>query len=185
MSGGFGPQAVCSDGIARRVLTLLLAATLLCLPGRGGLAVADTASGIEQSELRSHFLVIDLVGSAVRTEGNWDSGFGGAVGVGGLCGGCALAGWAASVGAMGFSERSGGQIYADLAAGTRWPTGVLMGISGGPLVELDELRRPRLGAAASIWLFAGVVPYARVGAVERGGPFLDVGLQIPLPAWRW
>jgi len=128
---------------------------------------------------------VTILGSAVRVEGEWDSGFGGEIAFGSLTERRALAAWAASVDFVAYSERSGGRAAIELAAGTRWPSGLLVGVAAGPVLEVDDLRRPRAGGQASIWLFAGVVPYARVGAVERGGAFVDIGLRIPLPVGRW
>lgn len=126
-----------------------------------------------------------ILGSAVRVEGDWDSGFGGELAIGSLAERRPLAAWAATADFIAYSERSGGRAALELAAGTRWPTGLLVGLAGGPVLEVDDLRRPRFGGQASVWLFAGVVPYARVGAVAQGGVFVDVGLRIPLPVWRW
>ena len=99
--------------------------------------------------------------------------------------GSALAAWAAGIGVLAFSERDGGRAFAEAAVGTRWLTGILVGVSGGPVVQFDEFRSPRAGGEVSLWAYAGVVPYFRVGAVEKSGVFLDLGLRIPLPAARW
>jgi hypothetical protein len=157
------------------------------MPGSGRLAQAGTDEKIAPTAGAdpSHFVALDLVGSAVRAEGAWDSAFGAELAVGRLCDDCSLAAWAASIGAVAFAGGSRGRLFVEAAAGTRWPAGFLVGASFGPVVELDEIRRPRWGGQASIWLFAGLVPYVRAGAVEDGGTFVDVGLRIPLPAGRW
>jgi hypothetical protein len=187
VSGGFAPQAACSRAIAGRVLTLVSVATLLCTSAGARLARASTDEKIDPARgaARSHFVAVDVIGSAVRTEGAWDTAFGGELAVGAMCDECPLAAWAAGVGLLAFAERSGGRIFAEAAAGTRWPIGLLVGASAGPVLELDEVRPPRVGGQASIWLFAGVVPYVRAGAFSEGGVFVDVGLRIPLPAGRW
>jgi hypothetical protein len=105
--------------------------------------------------------------------------------VGELRDGAALAAWAAGVGVLAFSERDGGRAFAEAAVGTRWPTGLLFGLTGGPVIQFDEFRSPRVGGQVSVWAYAGLVPYIRVGAVEKSGVFVDVGLRIPLPAGRW
>lgn len=133
----------------------------------------------------SHFLALVVVGSAVRSEGGWDGGFGGEIAVGAMREASALAAWAAGVGVLAFSERDGGRAFAEAAVGTRWLTGILVGVAGGPVVQFDEFRSPRVGGEVSLWAFAGVVPYLRVGALEKSGVFLDIGLRIPLPAGRW
>lgn len=187
VSGGFAPQAACSRAIARRVLTLVSVATLLCTSARARPARASTDEKIDPAAgaAGSHFVAVDLIGSAVRAEGAWDSAFGGELAVGAMCDECPLAAWAAGFGLLAFAERSGGRVFAEAAVGTRWPAGLLVGVSAGPVLELDEVRLPRIGGQASIWLFAGVVPYVRAGALAEGGTFVDFGLRIPLPAGRW
>jgi len=138
-----------------------------------------------EAESRSHFVAVAVLGSAIRSEGAWDSGFGGELSVGRLCDRCGVAAWAASVGFVGFSRASRGRVSALAALGTRRVTGVLFGVAGGPVLELDDHRRPRAGGEATLWVFAGVVPYVRAGAVQKGGLFVDLGLRIPLPAGRW
>jgi hypothetical protein len=151
------------------------------VPGRA----ASRDAGGAQTERDSHFVALTVLGSAVRIERNWDSGFGGELLVGGLTDGRALAAWVVGFDLVAYSERSGGRASLEGAVGTRWPAGLLVGLAGGPVAELDDFRRPRLGGQISLWAFAAVVPFVRVGAVEKSGAFVDVGLRIPLPVWRW
>jgi hypothetical protein len=130
-------------------------------------------------------VALTVVGSAVRIERSWDSAFGGEFLVGGLTDGRALAAWAAGVDLLAYAERSGGRVSLEGAVGTRWPAGLLVGLAGGPIAELDDFRKPRLGGQISLWAFAAVVPFVRLGAVDKSGLFVDVGLRIPLPVWRW
>jgi hypothetical protein len=175
--------------IARRTFTLACAISLLFLCCGTWSAAAEsraTAASDDRSESPSHFLAVVLIGSAVRLEGEWDGAFGGELSVGELRGDrSSLAAWAAAIGFLAFSERDGGRASAEVAVGTRWPIGLLVGISGGPVIELAETRNPRAGGQVSLWAYAGVSPYVRFGAVEMSGVFLDVGLRIPLPAGRW
>lgn len=187
-AGALPPQAPQGGEKARRAFTLLLAATLLCGPSGALPARADSGRvhpPAGQAESPSHFLALTVLGSAVRAEGEWDSGFGGEIAVGALRDQAALAAWAAGIDFVAYSERSGGRITLEGALGTRWPAGVLVGVSGGPVIELDDFRRPRAGGQLSLWIFAGVVPYVRAGTVENSGFFVDLGLRIPLPVWRW
>lgn len=183
------PQAPLAGENARRVFTLLSVATLLCAPAGALPAQADSGTALApargQAESPSHFVALTVLGSAVRAEGEWDSGFGGEIAVGALRDRPALAAWAAAVDFVVYSERSGGRATIEGAIGTRWPTGLLIGLAGGPVIELDDLRRPRAGGQLSVWIFAGVVPYVRAGTVEKSGFFVDLGLRIPLPVWRW
>ena len=89
----------------------------------------------------------------------------------------------ASVGASRWTERGGGRIWLDALAGTR--LGRMVGVSAGPIVELDDLHHPRLGASVGLWAFLGVTPYARVGTVEDLGAFAEIGVHIALPVRRW
>jgi hypothetical protein len=186
--GALPPQAPQGGEKARRAFTLLSVATLLCAPALALPAQADSGAPARppgQAESASHFLALTVLGSAVRAEGEWDSAFGGEVAVGALRAGDALAAWAAGIDFVAYSERSGGRVTLEGALGTRWPTGVLLGLAGGPMIELDDFRRPRAGGQLSVWIFAGVVPYVRAGTVEDSGFFVDLGLRIPLPVLRW
>lgn len=173
VTGGWAPHRLRRAGIVHLVFTLLSALPLLS-PSE------SLASGEPD-----HFVAVAAIGSAVRVEGVWDDAWGGELGVGQLRDRSVLSAWAASVGLVGFTARSGGRLWGELTVGTRWPTGYLVGIGAGPAVELDRVRTPRWGGQATVWVFAGVVPYARVGALEPGGVFVDVGLRIAFPAVRW
>lgn len=128
-------------------------------------------------------------------DGSWDASFGGEVVAGTLEAGAAdarpgsdapwLSCWAAAAGAAAYSERDGGRVWLQLAAGTRRLGGVLVGIAGGPVVELAETRHPRWGGQVSLWLFAGATPYVQITSVTGGELAVDLGLRIPLPAVRW
>lgn len=160
-------------GIVHLSFTSLCVAALLWQP-RG--AAAEPAD-------RGHpwFVALAAVGSAVRVEEAWDTGFGGEVGVGRSTDGLVVA----SLGGIAYSEEERGRVWGELSLGTRWPTGWLVGVGGGPVVELDQIRAPRLGGQATVWVLAGVVPYVRVGGVEEGGMFADVGVRIAFPAISW
>lgn len=184
VTGESAPQGVCRGGIARRAAVAAAVAALLCCEA-GPAAAQPSPPGAGASPPPRHFAALGVLGGAVRLEGAWDSVIGAELAVGGLCDECPLAAWAAGASFVGFGERGGGRASLEGALGTRWPTGLLLGASAGPVLQVDPLRRPRAGGQASVWLFAGVVPYVRVGAVERSGLFVDLGLRIPLPAGRW
>jgi hypothetical protein len=173
-TGEWAPHGALRRGIVHLGYTLLSACALLCLPAA---AAAD--------EGPDHFIAVAAVGSAVRVDEVWDGAWGGEVGIGQMRPGPALAAWAGSVGLVGFSGRSGGRLWAELTVGTRWPTGALVGLGAGPAIELDQVRQPRYGGQVTVWAFAGVVPYARVGGLEPGGLFVDLGVRIAFPAIRW
>ncbi len=69
--------------------------------------------------------------------------------------------------------------------GTRRLGGVLAGLTTGPVIELGNQERPRLGGTASLWVFAGIVPYVRVGILDEAGTYAEVGFALELPVWRW
>lgn len=172
-TGEWAPHGASRRGIVHLAFTLLSAAALLCGPRP---AAADSPD---------RFVAVAAIGSAVRVEGVWDDAWGGELGVGQMRGGEGLAAWAASVGLVGFTARSGGRLWGELSAGTRWPTGYLVGIGAGPAVELDRVRTPRVGGQLTVWVFAGVVPYVRLGVLNPGGAYVDLGLRIAFPAVRW
>lgn len=172
-TGEWSPHGSSRSGIVHLGFTLLSCAALLCFSRRAAAGEPD------------RFVAVAAIGSAVRVEGDWDGAYGGEVGVGQMRDAPVLSAWAASVGLVGFTARTGGRLWGELTVGTRWPTGYLVGIGAGPAVELDRLRTPRWGGQATVWAFAGVVPYARVGVLDPGGLFVDVGLRIAFPAIRW
>ena len=174
-TGGLAPHRLMRTGIVHLGFTSLCVAALLWHPGVAAAETPDRGRG-------PWFVAVAAVGSAVRVEADWDTGFGGEVGVG-RSGEAGLA--AASVGGIAYSEHERGRVWGELSLGTRWPTGWLVGVGGGPVVELDQIRAPRLGGQATVWVLAGVVPYLRVGGVEEGGVFADVGVRIAFPAISW
>jgi len=80
-------------------------------------------------------------------------------------------------------SKGGGRLTAEAVVGTRAP-GFLVGLAGGPLVDLADLHHPRVGGAAAIWCYAGVVPYIKIGVIAGSDRFLEAGLELPLPVWR-
>jgi hypothetical protein len=115
----------------------------------------------------------------------WDSSVGAEILVGGFSDGDGLSAWVAGAGAAAYAASDGGRAWAELALGTRAVGGLLLGVAGGPVVDLDPLRHPRWGGRGSLWLFAGLSPYVAVGAVTDGGVTVDLGVRLPLPAVRW
>jgi hypothetical protein len=60
----------------------------------------------------------------------------------------------------------------------------MVGVSAGPILELNELQHPRYGGSVGLWAFVGVTPFLRVGAVEELGGFAEIGVHIALPVFR-
>lgn len=87
-------------------------------------------------------------------------------------------------GALRYTTADRGRAWVDLIVGTRIRS-VHVGVGIGPVLELDQVAPARVGGQASVWLFAGIIPYLRVGHVVETGTFLEMGLQLMLPARRW
>ena len=175
--GEFAPQEFLPTGIVHLAVTLLCVAALLSSGERNGWADPPADQG---------FVAVAAVAGADRVAGTWDEGFGGEVGVGHLTrAGEAGTSWVVSVGALAFATRTGGRAWTEVAVARRPLGDVLIGVGLGPAIELDRQRKPRLGAEATLWAYTGIVPYLRVGTVEREGAFAEAGLRIALPAARW
>jgi hypothetical protein len=137
-----------------------------------------------QADLDGTYVHLGPTVAAVRRGGDWDSVIGGALSVlrvreheplAVIGGRIAAARWTSG----------GGRVTAEgtVALGAD-VTGVVLGLSAGPMVDLADLHHPRIGASAAIWCYAGVVPYLRVGVIEASGGFVEAGIEIPLPVWR-
>ncbi len=117
-------------------------------------------------------------------DGRWDSTFGAALALVRVREAAPLAVLGVSTGIGKWTERDGGRIWADLVLGTR-RLGPTVGLTLGGILELAELANPRPGGAVGLWLFTGVTPFVRAGLVTELGGFVELGLHIALPAWRW
>jgi hypothetical protein len=137
------------------------------------------------ADLDGLYVAVGPVGSAISIEGAWTGGFGGELTVARVCERRALAAIGGAAGALRFAERDGGLVWVDALVGTRRLLGIPVGVSGGLAVQVDEVVPPRFGAHATLWVWAGVQPYVRVGELERSGRFVEAGVKIPLPAIRW
>jgi hypothetical protein len=89
-----------------------------------------------------------------------------------------------ALGGLRYTTADRGRVWAELHAGIR-VRGVHVGLGVGPLVEIDQVAPPRWGGQAGVWLFAGVIPYLRAGRLHSRGAFMEVGLQLMLPAAGW
>lgn len=170
------------QGSGRRIR---LAAAIFGLLAALGGAEPARADPLESSaDLDGLYLALGPLGGAIYHEGAWGAGFGGEVTVVRVAEREPVAALGAAVGGLRFADRDAGHLWADLSIGTRWPLDLAVGLSVGPTVEVDEVIPPRFGGHATIWLFVGVVPYLRVGAVETSGRFVELGVKLALPAIR-
>jgi len=137
------------------------------------------------ADLDGLHLWVGPIGAATHVSDAWDSAWGGSVAlvrirerawIG------ALGGW---LGAAHYGASDGGRLWLDGVVGTRRLVGQMIGVGLGPVLEVGDLQHPRLGAQASIWCFAGVVPYARLGVLEQSGPFAELGISVSLPTLRF
>jgi hypothetical protein len=137
------------------------------------------------ADLDGWYLWLGPGGGAAWIDDRWYSTFGAAATVVRVRERAWLGALGVSVGAARWTERDGGRVWLDALVGTRRVGGVMVGASLGPLLELGDLRHPKMGGAGAIWLFAGVVPYVRLGVVDAAGEFFEAGVQLSLPALRW
>ena len=139
------------------------------------------------ADLSGDYLWLAIVGSA-------HDGYGGSGGIDSQFGAKAawlrvdetrpLSAYGVEIGAARLAATRVGHLWIDGAIGTRVHD-VAMGLTAGPMVEISSWQHPHLGASVSAWVFAGVVPFARVSAYAEGGWQLDVGIELALPAIRW
>ena len=157
-----------------RTLKWWLGVSLLAsLPAAGR---ADLPS---PADLDGWYLTIGPVGAASHVAGDWLSAFGleasvvrvtehGLPGAIGLCGG-----------GVSYAGRAGGRLWAEIEVGLGSP--LPLGLGVGAAVEVDPVEPPRSGVEATLWAYAGLVPYVRVGTVKISGGFIEAGVMIKVP----
>lgn len=134
-------------------------------------------------DLDGTYLWLGPIGAASFVDASWDSTFGGEAAIVVVREHAPLGLYGANLGASRWTERDGGRLWIDGLVGTRL-LGRMMGASLGPILELSELAHPRLGGSIGVWGFAGITPFARVGAVSNLGMFAELGVHIALPVLR-
>ncbi|MBC7973342.1 MAG: hypothetical protein H7138_00030 [Myxococcales bacterium] len=134
-------------------------------------------------DLDGLYLWLGPIGAASYVETRWDSTFGVEATLGVVREGAPVGLIGINVGASRWTRREGGRIWLDGVVGTR-VLGRMLGASLGPIVELAELARPRLGASVGLWGYAGIAPFVRVGGVSDLGMFAELGVHIALPVLR-
>ena len=142
------------------------------------------AAPVRVTSLDGTYLALGPTAALVRVDGQWDGGFGGELSLVRVREREPLAALGVAVGALRLAADDRGRVWSELLAGTRL-AGFHMGVGAGAGVDIDAVEGARLGAHATVWIFAGVVPYARVGMVEGGGPFGEVGIKIAFPVLDW
>jgi hypothetical protein len=164
---------------------MIMAATLCWCCAISRPAAADDAPRLRPvADLDGVYLTLGPTGAAVYTRAGWDSGFGGEISLVRVREQDALGALGLGLGGIHFTTEERGRIWADILLGSSRPLGVGAGLSAGATAEIDAVIPPRWGAQATLWVFLGVIPYVRVGTVQRSGPYIDLGVKIALPVFR-
>ena len=176
-------------GSAPRGLGLALAISTSVFAGA---ALADATGDeppsdarVETVSLDGTYLALGPRGGAVTSEEGWDAAFGAELMVYRYREDQPLSVLGASVGMIRFSELDGGHLLAEVGAGTDLARGPRLGAALGVTARHSPTRHLRYGAHATLWAFAGAIPYARVGVLQGTEIFADFGLRIALPAFRF
>lgn len=144
------------------------------------------------SNLDGVYLMIGVEGGPIRIDSSWDSSVGGHLGIVSYSERRRVSLVGLDLGMTQYGERSGGRAWIAPAIGTR--LGLLFGVSAGVAAEWEPFARergestlpsPRLGAMATAWVFAGVVPYVGVGRFVQTGTYIEMGVRLSLPAIRF
>ncbi len=152
-------------------------------PARRAPPVVPTPGFRPTWDLDDTYTWLGPVGAASRVDGAWDSTFGGQLAVVRVREREMLAAIGGAIGGSAWTERGGGRVWLDALAATRIGNRMI-GITGGPILELAELAHPRLGASVGVWTFVGIAPFVRVGAVSELGMFAELGIHVALPVLR-
>jgi hypothetical protein len=175
-------------GSAPRVLAAAaVLSSVVAIDGRPAAAdeVAPRAEELAQTaDLDGTYLALGPRGGAVYSEDAWDGAFGAELFLYRYRGAERLSILGASAGMVQLSELDGGHAFAEVGAGVdvgRTRGGVALGFTA----RLSPIRHPRWGGHATLWAFAGAIPYIRVGALQDTGMFADFGIRLALPALRF
>jgi hypothetical protein len=133
-------------------------------------------------DLDGLYLWLGPTTAASRIDSDWDSTIGADATVIRVREQNALGAIGATLGASRWTVRGGGRIWLDALIGTRM--GRMVGMSAGPILELNDLAHPRLGGSVGLWAFVGVTPFVRAGMVSDLGGFFEIGIHIALPVLR-
>lgn len=132
-----------------------------------------------------HYLTIGPVAGAAYAQHSWNSFVGAELSWVRLRERRMPAAWGVSLGAVSWGSRSGGKLWGELEVAFRRPFSRVglpgLGLALGPTVEVDDVLAPRWGAQGTLWIFAGIIPYVRVGAVAGEGAFFETGVMIKIP----
>jgi len=129
-------------------------------------------------------LTIGPVASAVRIEQAWTPAAGAEVSVVAVREQCRPAAVGFAFGGVSYTDRDGGRLWFEVEAALKDPLPVAIGLGVGAAAEVDPVEPARLGGQATLWVFAGVIPYLRIGTLDHEGTFLETGVMLKIPALR-
>jgi hypothetical protein len=127
------------------------------------------------------YLTIGPVGTLTRIQDNWIGAVGAEISVMSVHEQRTPAAIGIDFGGISYAGRPGGRFWAEAQIGFEKHLPIGVGLSAGVSAEVDPVEPPRWGGQATLWLFAGVIPYVRVGEVEGTGSFVEVGVMIKIP----
>ena len=186
--GGGSPWSIvamsaCFLGVTSIAAADVTTATIPDAPARSEPPRVPADHPADTNDLDGTYVWLGPTGAASHIAMIWDSAIGASLAVVRVRERAPLAAIGGSLGAAKWTARDGGRIWLDgLAATSVW--GHLVGVSAGPILELAELHHPRFGGSVGVWGFAGVTPFARLGAIQDLGTFVEVGLHFALPVLR-
>lgn len=170
---------------AHPTLALALALLVATIGPSAGHAETQQPERALPARSSNTYLVLAPLGGAVHLGGGWDAGFGAALSLVRVREDRGLALVGTEVGGLRLASSEHGLVWADLSAGSHTLGGLLMGLGAGVHAELSPVFSMRWGGHATIWAFLGITPYGRIGVVQRGGTYVEFGIQVPLPAFRF
>ena len=136
------------------------------------------------ADLDGGYVWLGITGAATKDEAGWDSVFGLEAAVVRVRERSRLGVLGLGLGGARLAETERWRLALDGLIGTRIGR-AMVGLSVGPILDLDRRAHPELGATVMAWAFVGITPYARVGLLGDGTRFVDVGVQLSLPIARF
>jgi len=158
------------------VFALVTLVPRLCLRAEEPLRSVADLDGIH--------LTIGPIASAVRIEEAWTPAAGGEISVVAVREHSHPAAVGFAFGGLSYTDRDGGRLWFEVEAALKDPLPVAIGLGLGAAAEVDPVQNARFGAQATLWVFAGVIPYLRAGRLDREGSFVEAGVMLKIPALR-
>ncbi len=153
--------------------------------------VENAERALETDDLDGFYITLGPVMNAVRASGVWDASFGGEALLMRVRERAALSAAGIGLGAARYAragdrgvDRGSGRVWADFHLATRPLGGPVVGIGIGAAADIDPVIAPRWGAQLTIWAFVGVIPFVRIGTIQKNGAYIDFGIKVALPAVR-